>query len=260
MKMNYLPRNRARSPFMKPVLVLLGVFVVVVFLLFLFDGAIISIASPLWKGENIVATKLGVIGNFFHSKNFLATENATLKERIAFLELEKAARFPEMGSGGAMEEMFARRVETGGIIATVLARPPQTPYDTFIIDAGSNDGVKEGSGVLMSEGPGLGTVEQVFGSSAKVRLYSASEVKTAAMLERHGISVTLEGAGGGNFKLVLPRETEVEAGDRILSADISSRLLAVVGDVVMKPTDSFKEVLAISPVNIFGIHFVLIKP
>ena len=72
--------------------------------------------------------------------------------------------------------------------------------------------------------------------------------------------MTLEGAGGGNFKLVLPRETEVEAGDRILSADISSRLLAVVGDVVMKPTDSFKEVLAISPVNIFGIHFVLIKP
>jgi len=36
--------------------------------------------------------------------------------------------------------------------------------------------------------------------------------------------------------------------------------LAVVEDIRLQPTDSFKEVLAKSPTNIFTLRFVFIRP
>ena len=106
----------------------------------------------------------------------------------------------------------------------------------------------------------MGTVSEVFPKSAKVKLFSASGDETNAILERHNVPVTLIGAGGGNFRFELPRDMIVETGDRILSSDIAARHLATVGDVSVRPTDSFKEVLAKSPINIFALRFVFVAP
>ncbi|OHA91219.1 MAG: hypothetical protein A2758_01970 [Candidatus Zambryskibacteria bacterium RIFCSPHIGHO2_01_FULL_49_18] len=257
--MNYLPRNKGRRPLLKLALFLVGVFAAGVLILYLLDGFLIAVVTPLWRTETWVGTQVSAVKDFFRFKNSLISENTRLKEKLAALQIEAAARFAG-GEAGAWSEILGRRAETGGIASTILARPPQVPYDTVVIDAGSNEGVVQDARVFMPEGPALGIVEQVFNSSAKVKLFSTSGEKTAAVLERHGVPVTLEGAGGGNFKIKVPREIEVASGDRILSADALPQLLAVVGEVVMEPTDSFKEILAISPANIFNIHFILVRP
>lgn len=226
----------------------------------LFDGLIIAAVSPLWRGENFAANAVSGFRDFFRSRNSLMEENAALRQRLEALEVERAARFSAPSDAEALSALLGRRTESGGVIASVLVGPPQTPYDTAIIDAGENDGVAAGMRVFMPEGPLVGVVAEVYGSSAKVRLFTSSGEKTHAVLERHGLPITLEGAGGGNFKIVLPREAQVEVGDRLLSADVFSHLLGVVGSVKMEPTDSFKEVLAASPANIFNIHLVLVRP
>jgi rod shape-determining protein MreC len=258
--MNYLPRNRSRHPFLKPALFLCGIFLLGAAILPLLDGPVLALTSPLWRGENAVLAKFSWAADFFRTRNSLIGENNNLKAKIAALEIEIAARFSGTENREEVMALLGRRAERGGVLATALVAPPETPYDTLIIDAGSNDGVKEGSPVLMPEGPMLGVVSEAYARSAKVRLFSSPGERTAAILERHGVSVTLEGAGGGNFRVVVSRETEVEVGDRILSADVSSQLLGVVGEVDMAPTDSFKEVRALGPVNVFNIHFVLVRP
>jgi len=142
----------------------------------------------------------------------------------------------------------------------VLTYPPQTPYDIIIIDAGSNDSLVLGSEVSMPEGPLLGVVSEVFPRRAKVKLFSTNGEETGAVLERNNMPVTLEGTGGGNFRISLPRDIAIERGDRILSRSMSSSLLAVVEEVSVEPTDSFKEILAKSPTNIFSLRFVFITP
>jgi len=145
-------------------------------------------------------------------------------------------------------------------VASVLTRPPQTPYDVIVIDAGLNESITIGSEVSLPEGPILGVVSEVFSKSAKVKLFSASGEETNAVLERNNVPVILIGIGGGNFRLALPRDIAIEKGDRILSSDIASRPLATVADVSVRPTDSFKEVLAKSPTNIFALRFVFVAP
>ena len=163
-------------------------------------------------------------------------------------------------SGENVTPVIDRRTKSGLIVATVLTYPPQTPYDIIIIDIGSNDSVVIGGEVSMSEGPLLGLVSEVFSRRAKVKLFSASGEETSAILERNDMPITLEGRGGGNFRISLPRDMEIEKGDRILSADISARLMAIVEDVTVQPTDAFKEVLAKSPTNIFALRFFFLAP
>lgn len=74
------------------------------------------------------------------------------------------------------------------------------------------------------------------------------------------MAVTLEGRGGGNFRIKLPREVESLVGDRVVSADIGYSLVGVVESVESQPTDAFKEVLVSSPTNIFDIRFVKVLP
>lgn len=258
--MNYLQRNRTRGSLKKPIMALVGIFALGALIFSFLDGVIIAAASPLWRGENFAAAKLSNIGDFFKSRNSLVRENNALQMKIAALELERAARFSSPYDAEDLSQLIGRRRESGGVVAAVLVSPPKAPYDTLIIDAGSSDDIEVGMRVFIPEGPILGEIVETYISSAKVKLFSAPGEKTNAVLERHGIPVTLEGAGGGNFRVVLPREAEVEVGDRILSADVFSNLMSVVGGVSMEPTDSFKDVFASSPANIFNLHLVLVRP
>lgn len=230
-KVNYLPKNRSRYPYFKKTLVLVAIFLLGVALSYFFRGELISLFYPLWKARN----------------NFIQSEEPTTASSI---ENQK----------NTLLELAGRKTDPKTTIAAVLTYPYQTFYDTIIIDAGSDDLVAVGSEVSLPEGPVLGTVSEVFSKTAKVKLFSSSGEKTTAVLERDNVPVVLIGVGGGNFKITLPRDMAVENGDRILSADTASRLLAVVGDVSSSPTDSFKEVLAKSPTNIFTLRFVFVTP
>lgn len=216
--------------------------------------------SPIWRTENAATRSLKNLATFFNYQKSLAEENVMLKEKLSSLELEIMALSRERAEENYLLTLVGRRQETNIIAAAVLTHPPQTPYDTIIIDAGSNESISLDSRVFLPEGPGLGQVSEVWPNRARVKLFTAPGEKINAVLERHGVPVTLEGSGGGNFKMFLPRDVAVEEGDRILSADIVPNLLAIVEEVNIGPTDSFKEVLAYSPANIFAIRFVFVMP
>jgi len=245
--MKYLPRNRRNNPYSKKILFLAGVFAAGAALFYIAGPLVVPMISPVWQAENIVTKTVSGNFNLLRSKRSLAEENALLKERIASMEAEFSSR--SVGE-------FLSFARTGGITASVVVRPPQSPYDIILVDKGSNDGVINGAKVSMPEGPELGRVVEVFPNQSRVRLWTSSGQKLEAILERFEVPVLLEGMGGGNFLMRIPRETEVMVGDRILSAGTDGGLLAVVGDVELKPTDSFKEVLAKSPISIWTLRFV----
>ena len=231
MKVNYLPKNRLRHAYLRRIITLVAIFISGAVIFSLLDAIIISIISPIWKIKNVIIT-----GNVIPS----LPEEQTQKNILL--------------------ELVGRKQESNIVIAAVLTRPPQTPYDVIIIDAGSNESLTIGSEVSLPEGPILGIISEVFPKSAKVRLFSASGEETNAVLERNNVPVTLVGTGGGNFRMTLPREIAIEKGDRILSPNIASRPLATVGEISVRPTDAFQEVLAKSPTNIFSLRFVFITP
>ncbi|MDO8569224.1 MAG: rod shape-determining protein MreC [bacterium] len=231
MKVNYLPKNRFKHPYFKRILILVAIFISGAVVFPFLDTIVISMVSPIWRTKNII----------------------TIGKEIPSIPQEQTQE-------NILLELVGRKQKTNMVAASVLTRPPQTPYDVIIIDAGSNESITIGSEVSLPEGSILGVVSQVFPKSAKVKLFSASGEETNAVLERNNVPVTLIGRGGGNFRLALPRDIAIEKGDRILSSDITSRHLATVGEISVEATDSFKEVLAKSPTNIFILRFVFVTP
>ncbi len=258
--MNYLPKNRFKSLYLKRIVVLIVIFVSGAITLSLFGSTIISLVSPLWKAENALSRSLQTGITFFQSQKTLAGENMALKEKLSYLENKIMSLSKDKDERDTLLALLGRRQNSQMLVASVLAHPPQTLYDVIVIDLGSNESVSLGSEVFLPEGAILGRVSEVFGNYAKVKLFSTAQEETNAILERNSVPVTLVGVGAGNFKIMIPRDIEVESGDRILSADVFSYLLAVVEEVSVSSTDSFKEVLARTPVNIFALRFVFVTP
>lgn len=257
--MSYLQRNR-RTPYSKYLAILAGVFVAGWAFFSLAGGFVVSAVVPVWRSE-FFATRLVrqvVEGIKFHSA--LVSENLALRDKVSSLELELAAADLSLAEERSLASLLGREKKEDEIVASVLSRPPQSPYDLFVIDIGEKNGVKVGARVSLPEGPVVGTVTDIFPSSSKVRLFSTAGEKIEAILERGNTPVVLEGRGGGSFRIVVPRETVAVVGDRVLSAESGSSLVAVVEGVEADPTDSFKEILARSPANIFSVRLVSVAP
>ncbi|MHB1330814.1 MAG: rod shape-determining protein MreC [Minisyncoccota bacterium] len=227
-------------------------------ILFLLRSTLVSVVSPIWNGQNFVALGVKNLMSLVKNKYELVEENTALKERLISYEATLLALRTLEGTQLEILEIFGRRDDSNFIAAGVLVHPPETPYDIIIIDAGDNDGVEEGAMVSLPEGGALGRVTEVYGNQSKVELYSGSGVETNAYLERHSVSIKLVGRGGGSFELELPRDIEVEPGDRILLPGIESELVGVVSEVVLEPTDSTKKVIVRGVGNINNVRFVAI--
>lgn len=258
--MKYLPKSRQRGGHRQKAFFLFAIFIIGALFFSFFDNLITKAVSPLWRGENWFSRTLTHTGEYFKTRSTLLEENITLKEKSASLELELSALSLSRSESERLLALLGRQVRSGGTTVSVLTQPPQSPYDLVVVDAGLREGIAIGSKVYLPEGPLVGVVTQVFPSFSRVKLLSTSGEKTSAVLERHEVPVEMEGQGGGSFKIVLPRETDAQAGDRILSGDLESSLVAVIEEVNLEPTDSFKEVLARSPANIFNVRFLTVMP
>ncbi|MEX2010560.1 MAG: rod shape-determining protein MreC [Parcubacteria group bacterium] len=257
MKTNFPQRNRrALASFRGRLLYAALIFFVSLFFFSYFGGRLVDALSPIWKSDIYINRGVKNIYLSLRTKDALISENVRLKEELErnhdlILSLRSIATSRE-----ALLATYGRSPE--GIPAQVLVRPPKTPYDVLMIDAGEREGILVESRVLLPDGPTIGTVVEVFSYTSRVRLFTTSGERTDAIFERGNIPVELRGRGGGNFIFTLPRDAVAEVGDRILSSYTDGRLIGVVGDIEVTSTDAFKTIYAKGGGNPTSITDVLI--
>ena len=142
------------------------------------------------------------------------------------------------------------------VLATVLVKPPLTPYDMLTLDIGEDYNVKVGDKVMVNANIYIGEVSEVMPRASKVTLYSTPGRKLSVVLGASAVSVEAVGIGGGNFNIFIPREVEVKEGDVIVIPSITANVFGIVEKVNFKETDSFQTILFKSPVNISELTFV----
>jgi len=205
----------------------------------LYEISAVSMVKNVFNGAIII----------FHDKSTLVEENTELKAKVISLETKVSLLEEAMVSEHEGKNMATARV---------LSRPPENPYDVLTLSIESGTFVKVGSLAFLPNGLLVGKISESSSKELKVKLFSTVDEKMPAILERNNVPVEIIGLGSGNFKIRVPRDVSVEKEDKILF-NASKGLMAIVEDVEMKPTDSFKEVLAKSSANIFTIELVLIE-
>lgn len=246
-------------PWLGPVSLALFVLVLIfVVLRFLLPGTLITVAKPFWATGNVLTAGVGNVGSFFTDKvaltnerDRLLAENAALYAKSALLE----ARIADL------ERLLGGRTEAaGGILAGVLARPPVSPYDVLIVDAGSDAGVSVGS---RADGPGgmpIGSVESVTKDSARIQLYSTPAKETESWVGEVRIPVTLVGEGSGAMSAVVAREAGIAIGDLVYVAGPGALPVGSVTAVGNDPSSPRSRVDIHPLLNPFSVTWVTITP
>lgn len=127
----------------------------------------------------------------------LASENQVLQEKIAGLSVL---------SGGQI---------IPGIPAGVVARPPESPYDTLVLAAGEKEGVTLGMEAFATGGVPIGTVTSVLADFSRVTLFTSSDASTSGWVGSASTPITITGEGGGAMHATVARGANIVVGDVI---------------------------------------------
>jgi cell shape-determining protein MreC len=217
--------------------------------------ALFFIAQPIWQIKNSLVNS--DLAEYFKSKKILIQEKSVLEEKL-FLAGNDSVLNQILQVENENLKALLGRLETKQktVLATILVRPPQTPYDSLIIDVGENFQIKVGDQVLANGNIYLGEVSEVFPRTAKINLYSTPGRKLTVELGQNPVTVEAVGVGGSNFKIFLPREVGVQIGDVIIVPSITPNVFGIVEKIDFREEDSFQTVLFRNPINLSELKFV----
>jgi cell shape-determining protein MreC len=257
---------------------ILRIALVVVLLIFLFyfragvwrglSSATHFIFHPvLTLGKNI-GNGFSNIGVVFSSKVALTKENEDLKSQILASEADRANYTSVVDENNQMKDTLGRKAGNANLIlGSILSKPNRSPYDTLVIDIGTNYGILIGQKVFALGNIPIGKIGAVYSNSAEVTLYSSPGEKTDVVVplghsltgEAGNVYMQLVGRGGGNFEMILPRDFVLTKGAEVVLPGISSEVVGVVQTILSDPRDSYQKALLVSPVNIFQLKSVEIE-
>lgn len=215
------------------------------------------LAYPVWEVGASVASRASVF-DVFQSKQTLSRENEKLRNELRDAQLLLADRAVILRENRELKAFQESASSTQGTIVAVLARPALTPYDTLVVDAGTHDGLEKGASVFVGEHIVLGTIEEVFPHTARVRLFSSPDVETDVFLPESDTVTVARGIGNGVFTLRIPSAISVAFHDPVQFSGGRLRILGFVDSVDVSSGDLFQTVWLRTPVNINTLQWVMI--
>jgi cell shape-determining protein MreC len=227
----------------------------------LIPGAFIALSSPLWNSGSSLTTGIGGVFAGFGDKQKLSAQNKNLEAEIQTLQAQNdvlTTRTQDLTKllGG---QTSTNDTANKGIPAGVLARPPESPYDTLIVAEGQSDGVSLNAQVYSAGGIPLGTIKHVTAHTAQVSLYSSPDRSTDGWAGESRIPMTLVGQGSGSFDATVPKASTISIGDSVYVPGPGALPIGTVVKVDVDPS-SPNSVIHIQPlVNLFSVTWVLIR-
>ena len=262
--MSYLlDKKTKRNNFIKILLIVIVLFILIYFRASIFR-ALSSVSQTVFRPVlllgNSVGNKFKGTSSFLYSKKSLYLQNENLKSELRELEARISNYNSILDENIKIKEILCRKNEKVILVlAGILSRPNQSPYDTLLIDAGTRQGITEGNLVFAHGNVPIGRVALVYPNSSKVILFSTPSEKTDVLISGKDIFMQLIGRGGGNFEMILLRDFSLERGTEVVLPGITPYVVGVVETIISDPRDSFQKVLLRSPVNIQELKFVEVQ-
>ena len=218
------------------------------------------IGRPIWEIKKVTTEFINNKSYLIRTKSSIFMDNENLLKENTDLKYSMIDYQILNDENIKLKELLGRlQPKDNFILANILTKPNISPYDTIIVDIGSDTNIKEGDKVYVNGNIPIGEINKVYSTTSVVELYSNPGRITEGMLSLSNVSVELVGRGGGNFEMIIPNDLTSEKGTMIVLPNIKSEIIAIIEDVVSAPTDPVKKVILRSPVNIQDFKWVEIK-
>lgn len=190
----------------------------------LLRGGLDAVLTPVSATLASASDSFLSVGRFIGSIGSMAEENRLLRDKVALLEVALTQEDEIKQENLQLRDQLGLAERTGYrlLSARVIGREPVGATKTITIDAGSAEGVSVGMPIVVSDGLLVGSVQEVFPQSARVILLLNVSVEVTARLQKSRADgvVTGQQFGQGLVMQLIPQETFVERGNRVVTAGL----------------------------------------
>lgn len=220
------------------------------------------VVVPFEKSINRIGQLLSVTRQSLKDKQDLISANEELQSQIDNLTQQNNKLIQDQGEFLRLRELYkldAEYADYPKVAARIISKDPGNWYDTFMINKGSNDGIRVDNnviagkglvGIVTEVGPGWATVRSIIDDSSSV---SAMTVSTSDNCVVTG-DLELIDEGKLRFEQLYDQENKVTAGERIVTSNISEKyveglFIGYVNDVEQDSNNLTKTGTIVTPVD-----------
>ncbi len=221
-------------------------------------GVLAFLGRPFWALEDEIGIGIDAVKTQVTAKSSLEADNTHLRELLDSAALAAHTRDAIEIENETLKAKLGRSPENTYTLGRVLSAPPVSPYDTLLIDAGSDHGIALGMEVFSDGDWKIGQVTHVSGRSSLVTLYSAPDIELSVAVGSSSIPAVAHGMGNGSFRVILPKGVDVSENDLVNIPALAPQYLAKVVSIE-KPAGSSLEALYLRlPFNVSQLKWVYI--
>jgi len=216
--------------------------------------------APAFRVADGIAAKSHAFFNSFSDTAALAARNEQLaSENAALMSENQALLEKEAGQSALFGTSSSQKTAASGILAGVVVRPPESPYDILILSAGRSAGITLGMEAFGAGGVPVGIVSSVTADFSRVTLFSAPGAVTHGWVGSGTMPLTILGAGAGAMNASLSRSASVAVNDVVF---VPGPGMLPIGSVMRIDSDPSSPgvTLRIMPrVNPFSLTWVFVR-
>lgn len=189
------------------------------------------IVVPFEKSIASIGNWLGEVRASFQEKETLIAKNEELQNTVDSLTEQNNILIQDQAELSRLEELYSLDEEYSDypkVAARIISKDPGNWYDTFMINRGSNDGIRVDNNVIAGKGL-VGIVTEVGPTWATVRAIIDDSSNVSAMTVSTDDTCVIEGdlelidEGKLRFSQLYDREDKVSVGERIVTSNISEK-------------------------------------
>ena len=189
------------------------------------------IVVPFEKSIDGIGSWIGEISQTFQDKQELINKNQELQDAVDTLTEQNNILIQNQSELSRLQELYKLDEEYSSypkVAARIISKDPGNWYDTFMINRGSNDGIRVDNNVISGKGL-VGIVTEVGSNWATVRaiIDDSSYVSFMTVGTDDNCVVTgdleLIDEGKLRFSQLYDKDDKVTVGERIVTSNISDK-------------------------------------
>ena len=220
------------------------------------------IVVPFEKSINGIGSWIGEINQTFQDKQDLIDKNQELQDAVDTLTEQNNILIQNQSELSRLQELYHLDEEYSSypkVAARIISKDPGNWYDTFMINRGSNDGIRVDNNVIAGKGL-VGIVTEVGSNWATVRAIIDDSSNVSAMTVGTDDTCVVEGElelideGKLRFSQLYDKDNKVTVGERVVTSNISDKyveglFIGYVSEIELDTNNLTKTGTIVTPVD-----------
>ena len=220
------------------------------------------IVVPFEKSINGIGSWIGEINQTFQDKQDLIDKNQELQDAVDTLTEQNNILIQNQSELSRLQELYNLDEEYSSypkVAARIISKDPGNWYDTFMINRGSNDGIRVDNNVIAGKGL-VGIVTEVGSNLATVRAIIDDSSNVSAMTVGTDDTCVVEGElelideGKLRFSQLYDKDNKVTVGERVVTSNISDKyveglFIGYVSEIELDTNNLTKTGTIVTPVD-----------